>query len=113
VAGAEAEVPRYKIVVTVPAGQLGDRARRDVVAQVTDAFLDAEDGAWQRDPSRVWVFPVDVPDGHWGGVGRVMRLADILPRLAGFDADRARVLAEERIGRSRAERTLTPANSMS
>ena len=113
VAGAAAEAPRYKIVVTVPEGQLDEQARSDVIAQVTEAVMDAEDGACQRDPSRVWVFPVEIPDGHWGGVGRVMRLADILRRVTGGDAHSARLLAEERIARSRAERSPMPPSSMS
>jgi len=112
VGGAEADAPRYKIVVTVPEGQLDERGRSDVIAQVTEAVMDAEDGVWQRDPSRIWVFPVEMPDGHWGGRGKVMRLADILGRLAGADAGSARVLAEERIARSRAERSQMPATSM-
>jgi hypothetical protein len=27
---------------------------------------------------RVWVFIHEVPDGHWGGAGRVFRLRDIV-----------------------------------
>ncbi|MCU1679311.1 MAG: hypothetical protein JWQ81_50 [Amycolatopsis sp.] len=104
VAGALAEAPRYKIVATVPEGQLDRSARDAVVAEVTEAVLDAEQGAWQRDPGRVWVFPTEVPDGYWGGRGRITPLADILRRITGDDAEQARKLAARRIAASRAER---------
>ena len=40
-------------------------------------MLDAEGGAHPRDPMRVWVFTLEVPEGAWGGGGRVVGLADI------------------------------------
>jgi phenylpyruvate tautomerase PptA (4-oxalocrotonate tautomerase family) len=104
VAGAPAAAPRYKVVVTVPEGQLDERARAGVVADVTNAVLDAEEGARRRDPARVWVFPTEIPDGHWGGRGRLVRLADILSRTTD-DPEQARVVAAKRIAASRAERT--------
>ncbi|WP_344309150.1 4-oxalocrotonate tautomerase [Fodinicola feengrottensis] len=102
VAGALADAPRYKVVATVPEGQLDERRRAGVVADVTEAVLDAEEGAWPRDKGRVWVFPTEIPDGYWGGNGRVTRLADILRRVT--DPDMARTLATERIAASRADR---------
>ncbi|NUW46329.1 Tautomerase enzyme [Nonomuraea rhodomycinica] len=104
VAGVPADAPRYKVVASVPEGQLDAQSRADVVSEVTKAVLDAENGAWPRDPGRVWVFPTEIPDGHWGGRGRIMPLAAILTRLTGDDADQARTLAARRIAASRAER---------
>jgi phenylpyruvate tautomerase PptA (4-oxalocrotonate tautomerase family) len=104
VGGAPADAPRYKIVPTVPEGQLDRSARDAVVAEVTEAVLDAEQGAWPRDTSRVWVFPTEIPEGHWGGRGGIVGLADILQRLTGGDAEKARTLAAERIAAVRAER---------
>ncbi|MEV7908211.1 hypothetical protein AB0P04_42115, partial [Streptomyces anulatus] len=106
--GAPAGAPRYKIVPSYPEGQLDERGRAAVIAEVTEAILDAEQGAWPRDDSRVWVFPTEVPEGHWGGRGRIASLAAILRRLTGGDADQARVLAAKRIAASRAERAGTP-----
>jgi len=103
VAGAPADAPRYKVVPTVPEGQLDAQARAGVVADVTEAVLDAEEGTWPRDNGRVWVFPTEIPDGHWGGRGRITHLADILSRATG-DAQEARTLAAQRIAASRAER---------
>ena len=101
VGGVPADAPRYKIVTSVPEGQFTAASRAGVVADVTAAVLDAEEGRRPRDDSRVWVFPTDVPEGHWGGRGHIVHLAEILSRT--FDAEQAKALAEERIAASRAE----------
>ena len=106
VAGAPATAPRYKVVATVPEGQLDERARAGVIAEVTEAVLDAEEGRWPREVGRVWVFPTEVPDGYWGGNGRPTHLADILGRV--HDPETARALADKRITASRAGRTVLP-----
>lgn len=103
VAGAPATAPRYKVVATVPEGQLDPAGRADVIAQVTEAVLDAEEGVRPRERGRVWVFPTEVPDGYWGGNGRPTHLADILLRVAD-GPEQARALAAERIAASRAGR---------
>ncbi|MFG2477391.1 hypothetical protein [Streptomyces fagopyri] len=103
VGGAPADVPRYRVIASVPEGQLDREAREAVVAEVTDAILDAENGAWPRDPRRVWVFPAEIPEGYWGGAGHIVPLADILT-LTGISTERARELAARRITASRAER---------
>jgi hypothetical protein len=61
-----------------------------------------------RDTGRVWVFPTEVPDGHWGGRGRIMPLAHILRRITGDDVEQANALAAKRIAASRAERSAVP-----
>src|ERR1700754_373043 len=108
VGGVPADAPRYKVVATVPEGQLDRSAREAVVAEGTEAVLDAEQGAWPRDVRRVWVFPTEVPDGYWGGRGRITPLSDILQRLTGGDPDAAHELAAQRITESRTERAHTP-----
>jgi len=100
VAGEPATAPRYKVVATVPEGQFDDERRAAMVREVTDAVLDAEQGAHERDPSRVWVFPTELPDGTWGALGRINTLADI----AGFalgDPERGRRYAERRLAERR------------
>jgi phenylpyruvate tautomerase PptA (4-oxalocrotonate tautomerase family) len=103
VGGAPATAPRYKIVASVPEGQFDDRGRAGVVAEVTEAVLDAEEGRRPRDPGRVWVFPTEIPEGQWGGRGTIVRLAEILSRTTD-DPTHARALADRRIAASRAER---------
>ena len=67
-----------------------------MVAAVTEAILDAEDGRYDRDPLRIWVFANEIPDGTWGGGGRIARLADIAGMVLG-DADKGRAYAERRL----------------
>jgi phenylpyruvate tautomerase PptA (4-oxalocrotonate tautomerase family) len=102
VGGEIADAPRYKVVPSVPEGQLDPEQRAGVVREVTEAIMAAENGAWPPDPSRVWVFPTEIPEGHWGSTGRIVPLAAILTRLTDNDEDKARELAAERIARSRA-----------
>jgi phenylpyruvate tautomerase PptA (4-oxalocrotonate tautomerase family) len=101
VVGAPADAPRYKIVPTVPEGQFDDERRSAMVAAVTEAVLDAEDGAHPRDPMRVWVFPTEMPDGTWGAAGRINTLADIAG-LAMRDPEKGRAYAERRLAQRRA-----------
>ena len=97
VAGERAQLPRYKIVPSVPQGQFDDERRAAMVAAVTEAVLDAEPEGRDRDPMRVWVFPTEVPEGTWGGAGRIVRLADIAGIVMG-DAEKGRRYAERRLG---------------
>lgn len=98
VAGASADAPRYKFVASVPEGQWTEEGRRSMVEAVTEAVLDAEDGAYDRDPMRVWVFPVDVTEGTWGGGGRIVGLADIAGLALG-DPEKGRRHAEQRLAK--------------
>lgn len=104
VGGVPADVPRYRVIASVPEGQLDRQAREAVVDEVTGAILDAENGAWPRDPRRVWVFPAEIPEGYWGGAGHIVPLADILT-LTGISTEQARELAARRITASRTERS--------
>ena len=77
VAGAPPKAPRYRFVCQVPEGQYNDERRAAVTAAMTQAVAEAEDGAWRHPELRVCVFTCEVPDGWWGGAGRILRLADI------------------------------------
>ena len=96
VGGAPAAEPRYRFVASVPEGQYDAERRSAMVAAVTEAVLDAEDGAYERDPARVWVFTPEVPEGTWGGAGRIVTLADIAAFATG-DAEGGRRYAEQRL----------------
>ena len=101
VAGTPADAPRYRFIASVPEGQYDPDRRQAMVESITDAVLDAESGAYERDPSRVWVFTPEVPDGSWGGSGRVVTLADIAGLALG-DPERGRQYAEQRLAARRA-----------
>jgi phenylpyruvate tautomerase PptA (4-oxalocrotonate tautomerase family) len=100
VAGARAEAPRYRFVASVPEGQYDAERRQSMVADITQAVLDAEGGAHDRDTSRVWVFTPEVPDGTWGALGGIVTLADIATFATG-DAERGREYARERLAARR------------
>jgi len=74
-----------------------------MVAAVTEAVLDAEPVERARDANRVWVFTNQVPEGTWGGAGRIFSLADIIGKVLG-DEEHGRVLAKERLAMVRDER---------
>jgi len=96
VAGSPADTPRYRFVASVPEGQYDPERRTAMVHSITEAVLDAEQGSYERDPTRVWVFTPEVPDGTWGAIGRIVTLADIAAFATG-DAERGRLYAEERL----------------
>ena len=102
VGGAPAEEPRYRFVTSVPEGQFNAERRLAMTEGITEAVLDAENGAYARDPMRVWVFTLEVPEGTWGGGGRVVGLADIAGLALG-DADAGRAYAERVFAERRGE----------
>jgi phenylpyruvate tautomerase PptA (4-oxalocrotonate tautomerase family) len=101
VAGERATVPRYRFIASVPEGQFDDERRAAIVAEVTEAVLAAEGGAYPSDPQRVWVFPNELPDGTWGAGGRINTLADIVGYVTG-NPDVGRAYAERRLSERRA-----------
>ncbi len=94
--GEPAAEPRYRMIASVPEGAYDDEQRQALVAEVTEAVLDAEDGAYRRDPMRVFVFPNEVPEGTWGAGGRIFRLAELAGGVLG-DAEKGRKYAERRL----------------
>ena len=98
VAGSPAEEPRYRFVCQVPEGQYDAERREAVTREMTEAVVEAEGGKWPHAEARVWVFTYEVPDGTWGGLGRVVRLPDIAEFAAGPEG---REYAERRLAERR------------
>jgi phenylpyruvate tautomerase PptA (4-oxalocrotonate tautomerase family) len=95
-AGEEPVAPHYRVIASVPEGQFDDERRASMVAAVTEAILAAEDGRYDADPLRIWVFANEIPEGTWGGGGRIARLADIAGLVIG-DPEQGRAYAERRL----------------
>jgi phenylpyruvate tautomerase PptA (4-oxalocrotonate tautomerase family) len=102
VGGRPAAAPRYRFIASVPEGQFNTERRQAMTAEITEAVLDAEQGAHPRDPMRVWVFTLEVPEGAWGGGGRVVTLADIAGLALG-DPEAGREYAERVFAERRGE----------
>jgi phenylpyruvate tautomerase PptA (4-oxalocrotonate tautomerase family) len=100
VAGSRAQAPRYRFVASVPEGQYDAERRQAMVGDITEAVLDAEADAHERDPSRVWVFTPEIPDGTWGALGGIVTLADIATFATG-DPEHGRQYAERRLASRR------------
>ena len=100
VAVSRAAAPHYRFIASVPEGQYEPERRLAMVTDITEAVLDAEQGAHDRDPSRIWVFTPEIPEGTWGGAGRIVTLADIAGFATG-DAELGRRYAEQRLAERR------------
>lgn len=104
VGGRRPSEPRYRVVASVPEGQLNDASRARMVAEVTEAVLDAEPQGRPRDGSRVWVLNHQVPEGTWGGAGQIFRLADIATLALDGDSEAGAAHAKRRLAEVKAER---------
>ncbi|WP_426405252.1 tautomerase family protein [Streptomyces sp. R-07] len=95
--GAPAAEPRYRVDAFAPQGLISDpEVRERLVADITEAVLDAEGPDRPRDPSRVFVFPLEIPERRWGWGGRLIGLEDVLTIVTG-DAEQARETTRERL----------------
>lgn len=84
VGGRPAERPVYRVQLTVPEGAPGVHGppvaanRERLVEQVTEEVLAAEGSpATAAEAAQVWVQIREIPDGFWGGIGKVARIEDI------------------------------------
>jgi phenylpyruvate tautomerase PptA (4-oxalocrotonate tautomerase family) len=85
------EAPRYFVRVTVTAGGLSDAKRAHVIERVTRVLAEVDDRPRRMYESPdAWVHLVEVPDGSWGALGRVMGHTDVvdLTRSARDDENR-------------------------
>lgn len=90
------EPPRYVVRVSLPAAAVTDAKREEIVMRVTRVLADADD-----EPERMYtsissfVLIDEVPEGNWGGIGRVVRFNEIASFVMtgetdGFDEQSAR-----------------------
>ncbi len=62
----EEPYPHYKVIASVPEGQLDDERAASAFSAITTAILAAEDGRYDQDPLRIWVIGNEIPDGNSG-----------------------------------------------
>jgi phenylpyruvate tautomerase PptA (4-oxalocrotonate tautomerase family) len=90
VGGKPVDEPRYRVVVGVPQGSLGDEEKQGMVEEVTEQVLRAESPDREptpKDRTRVWVIVNEITEGNWGGFGRIFRLEDILTFAGASEED--------------------------
>ncbi|MBM7365630.1 hypothetical protein [Gordonia hydrophobica] len=104
VGGSPSAKPRYRILASVPQGNINGADRKaEIVSYITSAVLRAEGGDGTEGAERVWVFPLEIPEGHWGGAGQVFGLEQLFTLTTG-DPTRAASMAQKRLSANRAER---------
>jgi len=88
VGGKSANNPVYRIQVTVPEKALDAEKKSKVVAEFTSLVLKAA-GEEETDQSRmrVWCIVREVPDGNWGGGGRVFMFKDVARFISGAQSE--------------------------
>jgi phenylpyruvate tautomerase PptA (4-oxalocrotonate tautomerase family) len=81
----------YVVLVTVPEGALSDRRKEGLVQEATEAFLEVTgmEAEGFDDRVRVWVHIHEVPEGHWGAAGQIVRYKDIVAMVASRSTETA------------------------
>jgi len=87
-AGRPVGEPVFRVEVTVPAGVLSDRRRRELIAEATAAVAETA-GLGEDDGLRIWVLVHDVPEGSWGAGGEVVDLERLRRIVSGGEAPAA------------------------
>jgi phenylpyruvate tautomerase PptA (4-oxalocrotonate tautomerase family) len=79
----------YVVLVTVPEGALSDRRKEGLVQEATEAFIEVTgmEAEGFDDRVRIWVHIHEVPEGHWGAAGQIVRYKDIVAMVAGRSAE--------------------------
>ena len=74
----------YVVLVTVPEGALSDRRKEGLVQEATEAFIEVTgmEAEGFEDKVRIWVHIHEVPEGHWGAAGQIVRYKDIVAMVA-------------------------------
>jgi phenylpyruvate tautomerase PptA (4-oxalocrotonate tautomerase family) len=104
VGGRPIEQPTYRVVLTVPdgvvvtgAGPLASTARKALVREATEILLEAEGAEYTPvNAGRVFCLIHAVPDGHWGGMGQIFRMEDIVSLASPEWPERTPVAEEAR-----------------
>jgi phenylpyruvate tautomerase PptA (4-oxalocrotonate tautomerase family) len=79
----------YVVLVTVPEGALSERRKEGLVQEATEAFIEVTgmEAEGFDDRVRIWVHIHEVPEGHWGAAGQIVRYKDIVAMVAGRSAE--------------------------
>ncbi|WP_130537573.1 tautomerase family protein [Thiomicrorhabdus indica] len=78
-AGHPVEKPHYRIEVKVFQGTMNADKKQKLTEQLTHLILQLE----QTDnnllnAARIWIMIEEVPNGNWGGAGKIYRIEDLM-----------------------------------
>ena len=78
-AGHAVEKPHYRIEVKVFQGTMDANKKQKLTAQLTELILDLEQTDHNLlNAARIWVMIEEVPNGNWGGAGKIYRIEDLM-----------------------------------
>lgn len=82
-AGHSVEKPHYRIEIKVFQGTMNADKKQQLTAQLTELILEIEGTDHNLlNAARVWVMIEEVPDGNWGGAGKIYRIADLMQMMS-------------------------------
>lgn len=78
-AGHSVDKPHYRIEVQVFQGTLNDAKKAELTRQLTELILKLENTDFNLlNAARVWVMIKEIPDGNWGGAGKIYKIKDLM-----------------------------------
>jgi len=81
-AGHRVDKPHYRVEVKVFQGTMDAPRKELLTAQLTDLLLNIEATDHNLlNAARVWVMIEEVPDGNWGGAGKIYRIQDLMKMM--------------------------------
>ena len=81
-AGHPVDKPHYRIDVRVFQGTMTAAIKEKLTAQLTDLVLNTEATDHNLlNAARVWIMIEEVPDGNWGGAGKIYRIKDLMQMM--------------------------------
>lgn len=81
-AGHQVEKPHYRIDIKVFQGTLNNERKALLTEQLTKLVLDIEGTNFNLlNAARVWVMINEIPDGNWGGAGKIYRIKDLMQMM--------------------------------
>lgn len=81
-AGHAVDKPHYRIEVKVFQGTMTNDKKEALTAGLTDLILNIEDTSHNLlNAARIWVMIEEVPDGNWGGAGKIYRIKELMKMM--------------------------------
>lgn len=78
-AGHSVNKPHYRLDVSIFQGTMAGDKKERLTEKLTDLILEVEGTDHNLlNAARVWVMINEVPDGNWGGAGKIYRIQDLM-----------------------------------